>query len=388
MSKPLFNNIKINDYLEPIRKLEEYYKDVPVTYYSDILKKYKNIRVLNKNHEDILLQYLQCRPNAKIIVAFSDHDVTATKNKLKKESNFYYHKSVTMSKKEIIALIYQLLYDECSTYQNLKNYTEKLGFKDENKLEVYFYENTFFEKESMVKENKKKNVIEEATFDDGIDHFTNDSFDELILMSSIFLNENSLELLRMQNIERLYKFNKKDKKNLNNFKLFIEHFSKLSLLERQNLMLTSGIVLYIYGLRKYGDFDIFYLKEFSKLNNKNRLSLDVAKVMEYFPDFNVNGEKVSLFEAIVDPKYHMYFLGIKCNTLDFDMRIRFERKNKPRAYVDIIMVNLIYNKEYKVPIKENKFDKQFYKTLRFFFKNRYGKNFDNDYIKDLISKFS
>ena len=84
----------------------------------------------------------------------------------------------------------------------------------------------------------------------------------------------------------------------------------------------------------------------------------------------------------------MYFLGIKCNTLDFDMRIRFERKNKPRAYVDIIMVNLIYNKEYKVPIKENKFDKQFYKTLRFFFKNRYGKNFDNDYIKDLISKFS
>ena len=393
MSKPLFNNIKINDYLEPIRKLEEYYKDIPVTYYSDILKKYKNIRILNKNHEDILLQYLQCRPNAKIIVAFSEHDVTATKNKLKKETNFYYHKSVTMSKKEVIALMYQLLYDECSTYQNLKNYTEKLGFKDENRLEVYFYENTFFSKESMVKETKQnKSMVKKTKQNKNInkkeieldmDHFTNDSFDELILMLSIFLNENSLELLRMQNIERLYKF-----KNSLCKKIFIElknnFYKNLTLLELNSRIITSSFILYLYGFRTCNDVDVKYIYINKKYSRGHYIDL-VEIPNDLYIENNLD-KYISYYNMVIDPSYYLYFLGNKIITLDLEMKKKVYRKNRPRAFVDIIYVNEQLGKKYKLP-ELTKNDKQFYKTMKYIYKNKYNKNYDINFIKDLIKKY-
>ena len=108
----LFNNIKKDDYIEPIRKLAEYYKDLPVTYYYDLLKKYKNIKIIKKEHEDILLNYLECRENAKILITFSNYNITQFKSKLKKKTNFYYYKSISMDSKEIYALLYQLLYDK------------------------------------------------------------------------------------------------------------------------------------------------------------------------------------------------------------------------------------------------------------------------------------
>jgi hypothetical protein len=366
MREPLFNNIEVNNYLEPIRQLDQYYKDIPVSYYKNILSKYKHIETLNKNHEDILLQYLFCRPNAKIIVAFSEHNVVSIKNKLKKETNFYYHKSLSMNKKEIIALIYQLLYDECTMYQYLKNYVNKLGFKDENKLEIYFYEN----------------IAGDTKIDFEMDHFTNDSFDELILMASIFLNKNSLELLKMQDIEKIYKFNNTDCKKMFDKILYnINH--KITLLELNSRIIISSFILYLYGFRYCNDIDIKYIyinKKYDKLSK-----IDIEKIIEDIVIKYKSDKYISYYEIVLNPEYHLYFLGNKVNILDIEMYKKRYREDRPRAFVDIIYVNQILKTKYKFP-KLTKRDIKFYNTIQYFLKNRYNLNYNIDSIKDLINK--
>ena len=99
-------------------------------------------------------------------------------------------------------------------------------------------------------------------------------------------------------------------------------------------------------------------------------------------------------EYILNPRYYFYFYGIKILTLDLEMKKRSLRVNRPRAFVDIIMVNEILDTKYKLPKldpKSNVFalksmDK-FYNSLRTNFRFRYKKEYTIAVIKNLLNKY-
>lgn len=371
MTELLFDGIKVYDYLEPIRRFNEYYKKISVSYYKDILKKYKNIKVLTEQHEDIFLQYVKCRPNCKVIIVFENHNVNEFIDRLKKDGIYYYHKTVDMKLNEVASLMYQLLYDECSTFSNLMKYIVKLGFEDNNRLDVYFYEEKDVEIES------------------DLYHFVNDTFKELVLMSSIFLNKNSLELLKYQNVEKLYEFSDTlCKKTFG--KLIRESYKDLSLLELNNYLITSSFILYLYGFRSCSDIDIKYIyidKDYiKKFLKEDYVDINRAPNVDIVIKYN-DDKYISYYDMIIDPKYHLYFLGYKVITLDVEMKKKRYRDNRPRAFVDIIYVNEKLNRKYELPKMDN-IGSTFYKTMKFMFKKRYNLNYEMKYIKELIKKYN
>jgi hypothetical protein len=369
--EPLFNNIKLYDYIQPIKNLYEYYKNLNIDYYKNILDNYQKINLIKKENENILLYYLMCRPNAKILITFSSYNIQSFLDNLKKNTNFYYHKSLFMNKKEIISLLYQIMYDRFNSYHNLLNYINEIGFLDNNKIQIYFYEGNY-------------------EIDRKINFLINNSFNELVEISKIFLNENSLNLLKYQNIQRLYEINHDEKiKKIFNELLF--EINKFSLFINNNLILMSGIILYIYGFRIFNDIDIGILP----IDINIKIKAYDIKVMKKDDKIKIGNEIINYYDIIINPKYHFYFLGIKCIILDIEMERKRQLKiNRPRTYVDIIMVNELLNRNYNLPYIIKNYEKypynnkQFFKSMIHHFKNRYNKNLSKEDIENKLIKYS
>jgi len=222
----------------------------------------------------------------------------------------------------------------------------------------------------------------------------NNTFKELVMYSRLILNRNNEEFWRKQILkDTLKNFTSQTKcyQVLNNF---MRYFYQLPLLQQNNIILKSGLVLFVYGIRKCGDVDLEYINEIDLPSKKSGFDIVEIKADEqetYYP----NGKTaIKASEYIVNPRYHFYFYGMKFLTLDMEMRKRAKRINRPRAFVDIIMVNEILGTKYKLPpldMKSNKFPltsmEKFYKTLRSNFKNRYQKIYSDEDIKNLLNKY-
>ena len=369
MSKVLFDNIQKFDYMEPIKKLAEYYKKIKNNYYQILSK--KNIKLITNNidSEEILLKYFQCRSDIKVLILFGK-DVNLDKV-IKKETDFYYSKYIKFTKKELISLFYQINYGNIDKYYQLIDKIDLYNFSENNnQLSIYFYEGNI-------------------NIDTKYIYLLNNTYNEGLIYSKIFLNRNSLDLLKDQNIKNIFNLNRKDKICQQQFDDYIKYFCGLNPLEKNNIMLTSSIVLYLYGLRNCGDIDGYYIENINKID-KN--VIDIKKVTDKLAKYDINKHKVTFYDILLNPRYHMYFLGMKANTLDIEMRNKELRINRPRAFVDIIMVNITYNNNYRVPIMYKNWEKfklksTFFKTMRHIFKIKYEKNFDIDYIKNLIDKY-
>ena len=352
--KPLFNGIKINDFDEPIKRLKEHYVEISkTTYYKDDIKDY----------EDILLYYLKCRVDANIFITNDAKDLTRT---LKAQTNFYYKKTITLDFNEIVALYYQIMYYKINNYNELLKYVESLGYFEDKKYKffIYFYEGNF----------KTEGGIK------------NKNFEELVFYSQIFLNKNSLNILKYQNIKTLFKYN--SSKCYTIFRDILKIYNELSLLERNGLTISGSFTLYLYGLRHCNDIDIRYVAENNK-KSKLKFSKDVDfRNIDQYEKLSVKYGKdlVFFYDMKFNPKYYMYFMGIKVLTLDILMVSKRYRSLFPRSFVDIINVNLNLGTKYKIPDTKH-IDEQFIKTMRFFFKKYYSRVLTIEEIKSYINLY-
>lgn len=364
--KPLYSDIKKGDYFEPIKRLSEYYIDYN-DYYKNLLK-YSDISKLpKKDSEEVLLKYLECRPNARITVSFNK-SVKPNKNT---NNKLIYKKIIKIDNDNIYHnLLHQIKF--IHMYQNI-SIPDFLLKKSNKKIIIYVY---FYEGEEIK----------------SINSISNNNFLELVMYSRIFLNDSNLIFFESQSLkETINNFSIKSK-CYNVFNKFINYFYSLSLLEQNNLVLKSGIVLFTHGIRTCSDIDLLYVKDLNKSKNK---SFDIREINSKNQElFYPYGKPISESNVLLDPIYHYYFYGVKIITMDVEMRLRSTRINRPRAFVDIIMVNELLSKNYKLPnldLKSNKFPiksmEQFYKSLDSNFRMRYQKNYTLEEIKNLLNKY-
>lgn len=330
--QPLFINIKNGDYQMPQTKLNDYYKD-----YTDYYKKADN--------EDILLKYLECRPNAIILISTSDLEKTL-------EDGGLYKKMIKIDSDNMWGNIQK---------QMLNINLDKIIDKKPNKLYLYWLES------DVLNIGKTKCI-------------KNDTFEELVYYSRMFLNTNTLNLYRRQ-------LPLKDTKCSDVWDEFVAKYRKLSLLEQNNVVIMSGMVLYLNNIRTCRDLDMLYIKKL-ELNDSGNYDIKRVEIGENWR-IRLYRKTIKRGDILVNSLYYHYYDGVKIITMDVEMGLRGLRVNRPRAFVDMIMVNLKMTQKYKLPrVKMDGEElEDFYKKMQTAFKKRYNKRYSIEEIKILVNKY-
>jgi hypothetical protein len=150
------------------------------------------------------------------------------------------------------------------------------------------------------------------------------------------------------------------------------------------MIIFSGMVLYLNNIRTCTDLDILYIRELHLGSQKyDKHKIEIGEEWRV----RINKKMLKRGDIITNPEYYQYYDGVKVVTLDVEMEIRRHRLNRPRAFVDMIMVNLKMNKKYRLPrlVMNNEQVNAFYKTMQNAFKRRYNRNYSIEDIKNLIS---
>ena len=116
--KVMFDDTEIYHYIEPIKKLAEYYKDIKSNYYEELYKKYKDtkfdapifLKDFDYDMDEILLQYMKCQKNSNILIIWPISGIESIDDL--KKSKFY--SLINSNGKILIVVVYSLLFSEIS----------------------------------------------------------------------------------------------------------------------------------------------------------------------------------------------------------------------------------------------------------------------------------
>jgi SAM-dependent methyltransferase len=149
-------------------------------------------------------------------------------------------------------------------------------------------------------------------------------------------------------------------KNLSQLCNSLKTFNKL---DRDRFIIFSGLLYYFLGAIYTDDIDtIFISKYLENMNDiKNKLSIikqntkyiemhivynnleEESYKNEYYKyKFPQWGGSENIYEVLINPKRHFYFMGLKC----FDLYSNFQRtiiRSHPFSYIDVIMLKKINN---------------------------------------------
>ncbi len=413
---PFLDNIGKYEYVKLAAEIVKLYKDAEYNKFildfgKEISKLKYNKNTINIPENNLYLNYLilyytQCRENIKILTVYPNSNTKPNGwiKILKQNCDLYAVKKIKLSGKASYSLIYQI-YAYTNQYNKLnqiKQYSKELGWSDENDVKdiyVYLYEGDFKEK---IK-----------------DIHISDTFYETINMAKIYFNQNSLNFLQDQRLDRLlnYRFNN-CKVLLNTFINYI--YRNIELFDIDKFLILSGSILYSYGVRRCSDVDFFIGSYPKKVKTQNfyekidKFLLDENtkffftdgytknyKEGKYWRNFykTWHVEWAQLFgaehisETIFDPRYHYYFMGMKMMLLDADLTRRNVRY-RPAAIADLIMVNKLLNKNIKINMIEKESLKlgevkkiipnEFLKIVQSWLVRRYQTKISIDELKKLI----
>lgn len=339
--KPLFRDIKEQDYLTPYKLL------------SSILKTdyFKNQIKSGKINDDIFLKYLMCRPKMRIYIFDKQQDF------IEEFVNVAYYKKIVLNQKKYNNLVLQL-----------KSITQKFDDIKLKEQQVH-YLHIFFTEEDVTKKYELKGNPDLL--------YQSKSFIETIINSKLLLNENSLKYLEYQRFDRLIKF-KRSILKFNKFMVWM--YKNMSLFELEIILTWSGIVSYSFGLRDFTDFDLF--TELTNKNNYNKitkkfLTLEDKDLDIDIPDLDKKTDKLILHlyiykiqtdslklisnkqhtnsDIYYNPKFYYYFYGLKLPNLITNTYYRFIRGRSSQC-AELISYNKILNINIPIPkIPNNKY---------------------------------
>lgn len=391
--KPIIKN-KPYDYVKPLVTLYDKFNQ---NRFLDLIKianrlPKSEIRYVNNTHDEILYYYLKTRPNFKTIVLYpstewylksNTHKMNKMLGLLEMSGYVYYKKKILLSYKDAMGLIYQLY---LTTNRNkdlaaLEYHASAKGWDVKNKKEkkpilVFFYEYKNDQKDITGTEaffkNKLRHIWQQDT-ELGIYNILhiNDYYSEALDNSGLFLNENSLKILRLQSIKKHLKINNQKKVlfMINTYKkLLLEKFDHI---DTMKFVLFGSITLYTLGLRMMNDIDgkLYYEKNASDKFNKQYNKYFTIEGKKYFSfiDIALKGtprydDYVDIYgdylakmigandfnEVIFNPKYHYYFFGIKIPIIQYDIIKRMIRYNYA-SVTDLIAYNNNLNLKFKIP---------------------------------------
>jgi len=343
---------------------------------------------------EIMLKYIQCRSNIKILTQFSSRELNF------KDCYLYAIKKIKLSSHEIACLIYQLfcLTKKFKNYEEITKFIKLLNIKNTKTITIYVYEN-----------KKKTNIGHDISQD-----FISDNFITAIHHGQLYFNNNSLFLLKEMLLERyLDKFFQRSRLLLNTLKkmLFVR---KISLLEQSKIMVLGGNVLASYGLRPSRDLDVIVSNipdelDDSFISKTSDIFFDQNKKL-FFMDFfhpKVKWEKFwnewhkewanmfganTILECVYNPKFHYYFCGVKFLVLDAEITRRNIR-HRPASITDLLMINRLLHRNINInpiPKKTIKLEEEtittpetFIKIVKHWFKKKYNSKITEDEVQKI-----
>ena len=412
--KPLYSKVKKFDYSTPLKVLYQTYKNnrYKELYYEANKLCGKEIGSdMDNMTEEILFHYIKCRPKMKTLILWPRSEWTYDKKRLKKTMNLlkekgivYYTKTLNLDYKQGANLVFHL-YLTTNRNKNTnhinynteakgwnknrtnKNRTNKNRNNNKKKVMVLFYEYGGNQSDISGSDAFFKTEIRNIWLTDSkrpydILHI-NDFYSETIDNSSLFLNENSLKVLKTGNVFSVaYHTNEEVCSQINSYKKILSN--KFSLLEQERFILTSSFVLFTYGVRKFKDLDGMVMSkpepndkfkeiynQYFDIEGKNYqpyIDITMKGTRLYEPYITKFKDKIAKIigadtfdDMIMDPKYHYYYFGIKTIILPFEL-IQKAHRFRPKSFVDIIMTGELINKKYKLPFIPEIFEFEHYYT--------------------------
>jgi hypothetical protein len=380
-------------------------KNEPNSSFFNSIEEYE-MKTLDVPIDDILmncmmLNYIKCRPNVKILTQFSSNKVNF--------DNYYVYatKKIELSRKAVECAIYQLycLTDKFKSYDEIKSYVDSF---DSINIDTYTVTITVYEIKSAKTDNIKLSI-------DPSTDIISRNFIESITHSEIFFNKNSLEFLNEMLLERfLSKEFDRSRFLINTYKKVLM-VRKLSLLEQSKFLLLAGTVLAAYGIRKGTDLDFFIsnlpasiddttIAKISDLfmnENKKLFFFDGYHPKVRWSDFWTDWHKEwaslfganSMLECVHNPKYHFYFCGVKMIILQAEIERRNHR-GRAAAIADLIMINRLLHKNiiFKPIAKEyNKYNeikkvdpKEFINIVKYWLKKKFNTKITQEELDQII----
>jgi len=439
--KPMFDDIKDFNFIEQTNKLYKYFG---VKYYEDLFNKYENhkfdnpfyIEQYDEDLDSIMMNYVKSIDDIKCIVLYPSSEIMKINesdfiNYIKQFGNTHCIKEMSLTKKQIQGLLFQINYDNggYKNFNNILNMQNK--FKADNKVNKIFFilwkpKNKNIDVHNIVNDFfRNRSDYNEALYSHICDNNTKTY--ELI---QIITNRNTMRCLHYQRLDRILgkEFAKERKFSfslLNTFKNLI--YTNIDTIDISRIMLFSSAVLFSFGVRNIHDLDMmFYMIG----NKKEKLDELIVKFFidekEGFPLFDIHTKNEdgwycgsvltpylsewfdkdwpnlynsdSMTDTFFNPKHHFYFLGIKIISFNADVKRRIKR-SRPAAYADLIAIIDILGIEIGVPCLPSGFwknhvyyeftdkeIKKLYGTIKWYLKTRYDMIYDIEQIKKIIKK--
>lgn len=409
------------DYLQPIKKLENYFKGSESNYYSNLLKTFINhkfnrpIQITNFNYEldEILLQYIKCIKNISCLLIWpianiKDLHETEFYKFLSKNGRIHGIKQLDLTYKQIQGIIYQIYYDK-SGFKNFKSIKAKqersLANKNLNKIILIFFQADNFQqisgKDAPLKNHLRELLKKESGQDQNLKinfflHAT-DNHTQCIELAQLFCNKNSLKLLEYQRLDQLLHKNF-DKSLLMTMTFKNWLYQEIDLIDQIRFLIYNNIIWYILGLKNVNNLDLNFLNgkdiedkiKYFLIDEKTKFPFINLLESEFDKTCGQNNIPI-IDEKLLNPKYHLYYFGIKIISLSQEIKRRIIL-NKPNGYSDLIAISKWTNHKIKLPIKKKNFcfdindenKTQFFDKLKSYLTKNHNINMNFDKIIELF----
>jgi endonuclease/exonuclease/phosphatase family metal-dependent hydrolase len=409
--KPLFDDIKEDDYVSPLKRLNNPY-----------LNKY----ISDEPNDTMMNYYIKSMKDISIITVFpkalhQEDNMKKLFSKLKENGTIHYTKELVVNFYTMYNIVYQYYAHERRMKLNshIIYKLEKLGFTDvhsKNKILVIVYKHKNKDIPLQGNSSPFKQALRELFLlneEDSLYDFlhANNDDNEAYEYANMFFNKNTMKFLKKQQSWKILDM----KYTIRLFNRLKEFYHNYSLMEIENSMIFSSGILFTYGLREINDLDVIMLssdniseKEITDFNSDKKYDLDISyeKNKEFNAEWikelntraNMCGAK-DYKELILNPRYHYYFMGMKFLRLKCDIYTRFKR-GRPAQITDLLILRQSLKLKYELSIptetkvydEDNKKDvikkvdeTEFLKTVKFYLLKRYFIDLSTTNIKNWIS---
>jgi exonuclease III len=424
--KPMYNDIKENDYIEPIRRWNEENNNI----FADVIKK-------NDINDIVMQYYIKSREDISIIVvypkAIKSNLMANMMDELKSKGIIHYTKDIELTYYMAYNLVFQLYASEKRMKKNseIMYKINRLGFMNNgslNNIKVIVYSlkdkskpinGQSAEYKMLLRNIFVEQDIKTTTFapdDDryprGYDYLhISDDNNQAYEYAGIFFSENSLNFLKKQKSWRMLEMHK-TRILFNKIKEFFYDYSQREL---EKLLVFSSGVLFSHGIREANDIDCMLLennvidpKIIDQMNKESKETMDIS--YKGTSEFNEMWEKTlndraieygakNYQELVTNPRFYYYFMGLKIIRLKCDLMLRYKR-GRPAQLTDLLVIRQMYNFGYKLKVPETskKWDdvnmkdiiepvnhQKYLETVKFYLKTRYYINMSIKQIESWIT---
>ena len=247
---------------------------------------------------------------------------------------------------------------DTSNFQGKTLYTKKLTNICEKHGRNIYYQIAVMNDYSLhdyPKKDKYNINVYFITNDDQKNKMYTKNYYNTVVAAKLFLNTNSIEFLKYQDLDRFNSFQMKNTRIMFNTLLNFLNINA-DLYDQETVISFHGIISYFLGLRMANDIDM------NTINNKNLYHKLLQNITTDIIDYSDNDDFTryaikkdmadyklnNICDLFFDPKNYMYFLGLKCYSLELHLKSRYIR-NRPNAIAEIIALDYKTTLNYPLP---------------------------------------